>query len=302
MRKPTVPLPPRAAIAKLVGDALREDLGSGDLTAAVIDPATRVGARLICRERAVLCGTAWFDEAFRQVDEGIEIEWLRQDGERLEAGAVACRICGRARAIVSAERTAINLLQTLSGCATTTRRYADAVAATGARIVDTRKTIPALRLAQKYAVAVGGGHNHRLGLFDQILLKENHIAAAGSVAAAISRARAAAPPQCPPLEVEVESLEQLQQALAAGAPRIMLDNFAVDEMREGVALARGRAELEASGNVSLAQVRQIARTGVDYISVGALTKHLQAIDFSLRFDRADPAEHPHPQGDAPSAA
>ena len=197
---------------------------------------------------------------------------------------MVCEIKGRARAILSAERTAINFLQTLSGTATTARRYADAVAGTATRILDTRKTIPALRLAQKYAVATGGAHNHRMGLFDRMLLKENHIAAAGSVAEAVRRARAAAPDQTP-MEIEVESLAQLQQALDAGATHIMLDNFDLPTLRKGAALARGRAELEASGNVSLEQVREIAQTGVDYISVGALTKHLTAIDFSLRFDR-----------------
>ncbi len=299
MPTPTVPLPPRAAIEKLVGDALREDIGGGDRTAALIDPSTRAGAHLLCREEAVLCGAAWFEEAFRQVDAAVEINWLHGDGERLAPDVVVCEIAGRARALVSAERTAINLLQTLSGTATTARRYADAVAGTGARIVDTRKTIPGLRLAQKYAVAVGGAHNHRLGLFDQILIKENHIAAAGSVAAAIKSAECAEraerseraralPGGAPgrPIQIEVESLAQLRQALEAGAARILLDNFNLAAMRKAVALTRGRAELEASGNVSLARLRRIAETGVDDISIGALTKHLKAIDFSLRFDDA----------------
>ena len=292
MPKPTVPLPPRAAIEKLVGDALREDIGGGDLTAALIDESTVATGHLLCRETAVLCGAAWFDQAFLQVDQKVAIDWLHHDGELLDAGAVVCEIKGPARAIVSAERTAINLLQTLSGTATTVRRYAHAVAATNARITDTRKTIPGMRLAQKYAVTVGGGCNHRIGLFDQILIKENHIAAAGSVADALRRARAVTAGNAalhghpPPVEIEVESLEQLQQALDAGATRIMLDNFAPETMRKGVALARGRAELEASGNVSLERLREIAETGVDYISIGALTKHLKAIDFSLRLDSA----------------
>ena len=285
MPKPTPPekLPERATIEKLVGDALREDIGGGDLTAALINQSAVAGARLLCRESAVLCGVAWFEETFRQVDDAVQIHWLHHDGDCLKADAVVCEIKGRARAILSAERTAINFLQTLSGTATTARQYADAVAGTVARVVDTRKTIPALRRAQKYAVAVGGAHNHRMGLFDQILIKENHIAAAGSVAEAVRRARAAADQT--PIEIEVESPAQLQQALDAGADRIMLDNFDLAAMREGVALTRGRAELEASGNVSPETVREIAQTGVDYISIGALTKHLRAIDFSLRFDR-----------------
>ena len=290
MPKPPPPekLPERAAIEKLVGDALREDIGGGDLTAALINQSAVADARLLCRESAVLCGAAWFEEAFRQVDDAVQIHWLHHDGDCLEAGAVVCEIKGRARAILSAERTAINFLQTLSGTATTARQYADAVAGTVARVVDTRKTIPALRRAQKYAVAVGGAHNHRMGLFDQILIKENHIAAAGSVAEAVRRARATAAdhPHFPGIEIEVESPAQLQQALDAGADRIMLDNFDLAAMREGVAMTRGRAELEASGNVSPETVREIAQTGVDYISIGALTKHLRAIDFSLRFDRS----------------
>ncbi len=303
MHKPIAAPPARAVIQKLVSDALHEDIGGGDLTAVLIDESARVGARLVCREAAVLCGTAWFDEAFSQVDSGIQIHWQRDDGDALEADSVVCEINGGARAILSAERTAINLLQTLSGTATTARQYANAVAAEGARIVDTRKTLPAMRAAQKYAVTVGGAHNHRMGLFDQILIKENHIAAAGSIAEAIRRARDAAPGYGHEhglghkhehenkhkhafIEIEVESLAELQQALDAGASRIMLDNFDLKAMRAGVAMAGGRAELEASGNVSLNRLREIARTGVDYISVGALTKHLRAIDFSLRFDSA----------------
>ncbi len=305
MPKPTASLPERAAIEKLVGDALREDIGGGDLTAALIDESALAGARLLCRESAVLCGAAWFEEAFRQVwaraqtqaqtGGAVEIRWRHHDGDLLEAGAVVCEVKGCARTILSAERTAINLLQTLSGTATIARQYAAAVAGTAARVVDTRKTIPGMRLAQKYAVATGGAHNHRMGLFDQILIKENHIAAAGSVAEAVARARAAVSNHAASeneiaiaiaivIEIEVESLAQLQQALDAGAPRIMLDNFDLATMREGVAMARGRAELEASGNVSPEQVRAIAQTGVDYISIGALTKHLKAVDFSLRFD------------------
>lgn len=279
---PPIALPPCAAIEQLVGAALREDIGDRDLTAALLDPAAKAKARLVCRDDAVLCGAAWFEQAFEQVSRASVVKWLRDDGERLSPGDVVCEISGPARALVSAERTAINLLQTLSATATAARRYVDAVAATGARIVDTRKTIPGWRVAQKYASATGGAHNHRIGLFDQILIKENHIAAAGSIAEALRRAREIiADPQL--IEIEVESKLQLQQSLDAGATRILLDNFSVDELRAAVSLTRGRAALEASGNVSLANVREIAETGVDYISVGAITKHLRAVDFSLRF-------------------
>ena len=283
MHKFSASLPQHADIEKLVGDALREDIGHGDLTSALINPSANAEARLLCRESAVLCGAAWFDEAFRQVDESVEIHWRHHDGAQIEADVLVCQINGRARALLTAERTAINFLQTLSGTATIARRYADAVADTNARIVDTRKTIPALRVAQKYAVAIGGAHNHRMGLFDQLLIKENHIAAAGSVANAIRLAQKNNASSAMEVEIEVESLEQLQQALDAGATRIMLDNFDLANLRKGVALTRGRAELEASGNVSLQRVREIAQTGVDYISVGALTKNIHAIDFSLRF-------------------
>ncbi len=289
MHKSSTPLPQHAVIEKLVGDALREDIGHGDLSAALIDESANAEARLWCRESAVLCGVPWFDEAFRQVDESVKIHWRHHDGAQIEADSadvLVCEISGRARALLTAERTAINFLQMLSGTATIARRYADAVADTNTRIVDTRKTIPTLRVAQKYAVTIGGAHNHRMGLFDQMLIKDNHIAAAGSVANAIGLAQKnnASIETDVNIEVEVESLEQLQQALEAGATRIMLDNFDVTNLRKGVALARGRAELEASGNVSLERVREIAQTGVDYISVGALTKNIHAIDFSLRFD------------------
>ena len=287
MHKLSASLPQHADIEKLVGDALREDIGHGDLTSALINPSANAEARLLCRESAVLCGAAWFDEAFRQVDESVEIHWRHHDGAQIntgEADVLVCQINGRARALLTAERTAINFLQTLSGTATIARRYADAVADTNTRIVDTRKTIPMLRVAQKYAVAIGGAHNHRMGLFDQLLIKENHIAAAGSVANAFRLAQKNNASSAMEVEIEVESLEQLQQALEAGATRIMLDNFDLANLRKGVALTRGRAELEASGNVSLQRVREIAQTGVDYISVGALTKNIHAIDFSLRFD------------------
>jgi len=282
--KANVPLPARAAIEKLARDALREDIGGGDLTAALIEPNARADARLLCRERAVLCGAAWFEQAFHQVDREVEIAWHCADGAQLRAGEIVCELHGRARALVTAERTAVNLLQTLSGTATAARRYAEAAAGSGARIMDTRKTIPGLRLAQKYAAAVGGAHNHRIGLFDQVLIKENHIAAAGSLENAVRRARAFAPGGF--VEVEVETLAQLREALDAGAQRILLDNFDLPHLREAAELARGRAELEASGAVTLKEVREIAATGVDCISIGALTKHLAAVDFSLRFDGA----------------
>lgn len=278
---PSLSLPPRTTIEKLVDDALREDIGNGDLSATLLEQSTAVTAHLLCREPSVLCGIAWFTQAFRRVDKDVQIKWFHSDGDSLVAGTTVCKIKGHARGILSAERTALNLLQTLCGTATTTRQYVDAVASTNAQILDTRKTIPAMRHAQKYAVAVGGACNHRLGLFEQILIKENHIAAAGSIAEAVRRVRAISPPPSF-FEIEVESLAQLQQALESDVPRIMLDNFDLSMLRRGVELAKGHAELEVSGNVSLQNVRQIAETGVDYISIGALTKHLKAIDFSLR--------------------
>ena len=283
MSKSNLSLPDRSAIKELVSQALQEDIGSGDITAALIDPSTVTRARLICWEQAVLCGTAWFEQTFRQLDQDIEIDWSCHDGDQIDADCVVCRLTGRARHILSAERTAINLLQTLSGTATTARQYAEAVAGTGTRILDTRKTIPGMRLAQKYAVAAGGAHNHRIGLFDGILIKENHIAATGSVTAAVHRAQVAAP-DCQLVEIEVESLVQLHQALDAGATRIMLDNFDLGMIRQAVTENRGRAELEVSGSVTLEQVRKFAQTGVDFISIGALTKHVRAIDFSLRLE------------------
>ncbi len=289
MPNPSLPeLPPAADIQKLVADALREDIGSGDLTADVIDADCIATAQLMCRQGAMLCGVAWVNEVFAQVDETLDIHWVHGDGAFLRSGDIVCEINGAARAILSAERTAINLLQTLSAVATETRRYVDAAAGFDTQIMDTRKTLPGLRVAQKYAVAVGGGRNHRLGLYDQILIKENHIAAAGSVAAAMARASAihatAAPPRQP--QIEVESLVQLRAALAAGAQCIMLDNFSPSAMCAAVELTRGRATLEASGNVRLSWVEHIAAIGVDFISVGALTKNITAIDFSLRLSVA----------------
>ena len=261
--------------------ALAEDVGSGDLTAALV-PDEAAEAALVTRQDAVLCGTAWFDAVFRQLDGRVTVEWLARDGDRIRAGAVLCRIRGPGRAILTGERTALNFLQTLSGTATRTARYVDAVRGTATRILDTRKTLPGLRRAQKYAVACGGGHNHRMGLYDAVLIKENHIAAAGGIAAALDAARRVTPAGVR-IEIEVENLAQLEQALDAGATRILLDNFDLDGLRTAVRIAAGRAELEASGGLELGGLRAVAETGVDCISIGGLTKHLEAVDLSLRF-------------------
>ena len=275
-------LPPdlRAQVAR----SLAEDIGSGDVTAALVAPGTQAAATVLTREAAVLCGTAWVDETFRQLDPTVRVAWRAAEGDKIVADAILCDISGPARAILTGERSALNFLQTLSGTATATRAYVDAIAGTGCQILDTRKTLPGLRLAQKYAVRCGGGRNHRLGLHDMVLIKENHIVAAGSIAAALAQARAAAPGL--PVEVEVETLDELRAALAAAPDVILLDEFEEAAMREAVALnkaAGGKVKLEASGSVTLSSVRRIALTGVDYISVGSLTKHLHATDLSLRF-------------------
>jgi nicotinate-nucleotide pyrophosphorylase (carboxylating) len=276
--------PPLEMIRADVARALAEDIGTGDVTAALIDPDALARARIVCREEAVLAGSPWADECFRQLDADVRIHWRHADGDRLAADAVLCEIEGNARALVAGERNALNFLQTLSGTATATRRFVDAVADTHAKILDTRKTIPGLRLAQKYAVRCGGGHNHRVGLYDAILIKENHVAAAGGIANAIRAARAAHPEVM--LECEVESLDELREAIAAGADRVLLDEFSDAMQRDAVALAAGRLPLEVSGSVDLERVRAIAETGVDCISIGALTKHVRAVDLSMRFDRA----------------
>lgn len=266
-----------------VTDALREDIGSGDLTASLVPVRERARGRVVTREDAVLCGQAWANEVFRQLDASIKLLWQANDGERLKAGQTVFEIEGPARPILTGERTALNFLQTLSATATETRRYVDAIAGTGCTILDTRKTLPGLRLAQKYAVRCGGGSNHRLGLYDMVLIKENHVVAAGSVSQAIAAAKQAAPGV--KIEVEVESLTELEEALAAGPDIVMLDDFTLDDMRAAVSRnhARGRpVTLEASGSVNLQTVRAIAETGVDYISVGALTKSVRAVDLSLR--------------------
>lgn len=273
--------PAREIIARQVRTALEEDLGTGDLTAQLIPTETLAEASLITREEAVICGRPWFDEVFAQLDSGVVVAWELAEGDRVTPGQVLCRLSGRARAILSGERTALNYLQTLSGTASLARRYAEAVAGTGARVLDTRKTLPGLRLPQKYAVRCGGGHNHRIGLFDAILIKENHIAAAGSITAALEAARTTAPGV--DIEVEVENLEELREALAGGAKHILLDNFTLDGLREAVGLSAGAARLEASGGVNLSNIREIAQTGVNDISVGGLTKDVRAIDLSMRF-------------------
>jgi nicotinate-nucleotide pyrophosphorylase (carboxylating) len=260
--------------------AFAEDIGTGDATADLLPAGAKASATLTCREDAVMAGIDWFNGCFRKLDPQVQIDWALGDGDRAAAGSVICRIQGNARAMVTAERSALNFLQLLSGTATITADYVAAVAGTGVRVLDTRKTVPGLRLAQKYAVRCGGGHNHRIGLYDAILVKENHIIAAGSIAAAAEAARRLHPTLL--LEIEVESLDELQQALAAGADRIMLDNFTLPLMREAVSIAKGRAQLEISGNVDLSTIGDYAQTGVDFISVGALTKHVRAVDLSLR--------------------
>ncbi len=264
-----------------VSRALAEDVGAGDLTAALIPVDARARATVISREEAVLCGAAWFDASFHALDSEIRIAWHCRDGDHVAAGTEICELSGPGRALLSAERVALNFLQTLSGVATETRRYVHAVHGTRAKILDTRKTIPGLRHALKYAVRTGGGENHRMGLYDAILIKENHIATAGSIAAALDAAQRAHG-TASFIEIEVENLEQLREALAAGAERILLDNFNLDTIRAAVKETADRAKLEASGSVSLDNVRAIAETGVDYISVGALTKNVRVVDLSMR--------------------
>ena len=275
---PSAP-PPAEVVEADVARALAEDLGSGDVTAALLPDHADV-AYLLCKEEAVVCGRPWFDACHRARDPGVRIDWRVAEGDRVAAGTVLATLAGRARALVSAERAALNFLQTLSGTATTTAAYVDAVRGTRARILDTRKTIPGLRLAQKYAVRTGGGVNHRIGLYDAVMLKENHVRAAGSLAGAIRAARAAQPHL--PLIVEVETLAQLEEALAEGCERILIDDFDAATRREAVARANGRIPLEVSGGVDLAGLRAIAEDGVDCISIGGLTKHVRAIDLSMK--------------------
>ncbi|HEU0234378.1 MAG TPA: carboxylating nicotinate-nucleotide diphosphorylase [Gallionella sp.] len=264
-----------------VSAALKEDLRDGDLTAYLIPATQTATARIISRQEAVLCGTLWFEECFLSLDPGCEIHWTAQEGDVIQASQPLCEVRGNARALLSAERSALNFLQTLSGTATLVRRYVEAVAGTQAKIMDTRKTLPGLRIAQKHAVRIGGGHNQRIGLFDGVLIKENHIATAGSIRAVLEQAFRLTPPGIP-IQIEVETLPQLDEALNAGARLILLDNFSLVDMHTAVTHAAKRAELEASGGITLDNVRLVAETGVDRISIGALTKDVQAVDLSMR--------------------
>jgi nicotinate-nucleotide pyrophosphorylase (carboxylating) len=279
------PLP--ADLAAQVARALAEDIGSGDVTALLAPESAFARGSVLCREAAVLCGTAWVDETFRQLDARVQVHWLAADGDAVPAGAVLCHLEGPARALLTGERSALNFMQLLSGTATSTAQHVAAVAGTACRILDTRKTIPGLRTAQKYAVLCGGGHNHRMGLYDCVLVKENHIAAAGSITAAVQAARRLAPGL--PVEVETESLAEFEQALAAGADIIMLDEYTAVAQREAVRRNRAAArpaKLEISGGVTLESLPALAASGVDYISVGSLTKHIRAIDLSMRLEPA----------------
>ncbi len=273
--------PPNSTIIQQnISHALQEDIGNGDITAQLITPQKQATATLITREPMVLCGQSWVEESFRQLDATTTFKWHLEEGDHATANQTLLTIQGSARTLLTAERTAMNFLQTLSATATVTQRHVSTISGYKTKILDTRKTIPGLREAQKYAVRCGGGTNHRLGLHDAFLIKENHIAACGSISAAITTARTIAPDQ--PVEVEVESLEELQQALKSGSDIIMLDNFSIEQMKAAVTTNQGRAKLEVSGNVSEEQLMNIAATGVDYISIGALTKHIQAIDLSMR--------------------
>ncbi|MGE8211368.1 MAG: carboxylating nicotinate-nucleotide diphosphorylase [Stenotrophomonas rhizophila] len=279
MSRAELAAPDAAGVTADVARALAEDIGSGDVTAALL-PDRPDSAYLLCKQDAVIAGRPWFDATHRALDPQVQIDWRVAEGDHVAAGSVLAILHGRNRSLVSAERTSLNFLQTLSGTATTTARYVAAVAGTGARILDTRKTLPGLRVAQKYAVHCGGGDNHRLGLFDTVMLKENHIRAAGSLTAAVQSARAQWPQL--PLVVEVEDLDQLREALAVGCERILIDDFDADLRREAVRIAAGRIPLEVSGSVGLEGLRAIAEDGVDCISIGGLTKHVQAIDLSLK--------------------
>ncbi|MDP2822000.1 MAG: carboxylating nicotinate-nucleotide diphosphorylase [Sulfuritalea sp.] len=277
----TLSLQLAAEVDRNVLAALAEDIGGGDLTALLAPAGHAARGEVISRQDAVLAGRAWFDACFMQIDPNARIHWSTSDGDTLAAGQTLCTVEADTRALLTAERSALNFLQLLSGTATTTRRYVDAVAGTGARIVDTRKTLPGLRLAQKYAVRCGGGTNHRMGLYDGILVKENHIIACGGIGPALAQARELAGANVF-IQVEVESIEELAEALDCGATLILLDNMDLHQMKQAVGLTAGRAELEASGGVRLATVRAIAETGVDRISIGCLTKDLRAVDLSLR--------------------
>lgn len=278
LRLPTL----QAVIQDNVTVALNEDIGSGDITAELVPLEHQAKARVITREAAVICGVEWVNEVFRQVDPSVVLEWHVKDGDCVEANHELLRLSGSARALLTGERSALNFLQTLSGTATVSAQYAAKVASTQVKLLDTRKTLPGLRMAQKYAVSCGGCYNHRIGLFDAFLIKENHLMACGGITPAIETARRNHPEK--PIEVEVETFEQLQEALAAGADIIMLDNFTPEQMKEAVKITDGRAQLEASGNITDETLLSYASTGVDYISIGALTKHCRAIDLSMRID------------------
>jgi len=269
-------------IERNVAAALAEDVGPADWTAMLTPEKQTSQATIICRQDAVLCGQPWFNAVFRKLDSGVTVTWHAAEGQRLERGERVCELLGNTRALLTGERTGLNFLQTLSAVATATQRYVEAVTGTRAAIVDTRKTLPGLRLAQKYAVRIGGGVNHRLGLYDGMLIKENHIAAAGGITAALTEAYRVAPANVW-IQIEVETLQQLEEALAAGAKMILLDNMTLDQMRQAVTLTAGRAQLEASGGITLDTVRGIAETGVDRISIGSLTKDIDAVDLSMRF-------------------
>lgn len=260
--------------------ALQEDIGTGDLTAALIPASQNAHATIISRENAVICGIDWVDACFHQLDQNIALKWLVNEGEKINPNQILCKLSGNTRAILTAERCALNFLQTLSAVATITREFVKSISCTKAQILDTRKTLPGLRLAQKYAVTVGSGKNQRLALYDGILIKENHIAAAGGIAAALSQAKQLNANVS--IQIEVENLDEFSQALDAGATSILLDNFVISEMRDAVKMNGGRAILEASGNVDLNTIRDIANTGIDNISIGGLTKNIRAIDLSLR--------------------
>jgi nicotinate-nucleotide pyrophosphorylase (carboxylating) len=264
-----------------VARALAEDIGTGDVTAGLVPSTEYAHARVVTREPAVLCGKAWFEQCFHQVDREVQVRWNARDGDRLAGGQTVCEIEGRARSLLTAERSSLNFLQTLSAVSTKTRAFVDTVAGTNAAILDTRKTLPGLRYALKYAVRCGGGTNHRMGLYDGVLIKENHIASAGGIGPVLEQARRIAPHL--PTEIEVENIDQLMEAIAAGARLILLDNFDLAGLRKAVGVTAGRAALEASGGVSLETVRAIAETGVDRISIGSLTKDIRAVDLSMRF-------------------
>ena len=271
-----------AEIERNVAAALAEDVGTGDRTALLTPLSTQARAQVICRAAVIVAGRPWFDAVFQQLDRGVQIQWQVEEGSRVAADTQLCTLTGSARSLLTGERAALNFLQTLSAVATVTRTYVDAVAGTHAAVLDTRKTLPGLRVAQKYAVKTGGGMNHRMGLYDAILIKENHIAAAGSITAALTAAHKVADGVAW-IQIEVETLTQLKEALAAGAAMILLDNMSVAQMREAVEITAGRAKLEASGGITLDTVRAIAQTGVDRISIGALTKDIKAADLSMRF-------------------